>query len=86
MSYQDLTCYFLSGTGNSYRAAQWLADAAAASGAKTRVIPIDRAQPRTDLRFGSDQLVGIYHPAHGLMPPWSMTVACARDPAPTAAW
>jgi len=72
MSYANLTCYFLSGTGNSFRAARWLAEAAEARGVEAAVIPIDRAEPARELRGGEGQLVGIYHPAHGLMPPWSM--------------
>jgi ferredoxin len=80
MRYARLTCYFLSGTGNSFRAARWLAEAAEARGVETAVIPIERAVPREDLRPGPSQLVGIYHPAHGLMPPWSMIKFLLRMP------
>lgn len=72
MPYERLTCYFLSGTGNSFRAARWLAEAAQAQGTASTVIPIERAHSRDELQPGPGQLVGIYHPAHGLMPPWSM--------------
>jgi ferredoxin len=72
MPYKRLTCYFLSGTGNSFRAARWLAEAAEERNIQSSVIPIDRATPCTELQPGEEQLVGIYHPAHGLMPPWSM--------------
>jgi hypothetical protein len=78
--YQRLTCYFLSGTGNSFRAARWLAEAAESNGIETSVIPIDRAAPRTELQAGEQQLVAIYHPAHGLMPPWSMIKFLLRLP------
>jgi Pyruvate/2-oxoacid:ferredoxin oxidoreductase delta subunit len=80
MPYEHLTCYFLSGTGNSFRAARWLAEAAEAQGATTDVVPIERAHPRCDLQPGPQQLVGIYHPAHGLMPPWSMIKFLLRMP------
>ncbi|MCK9462389.1 MAG: EFR1 family ferrodoxin [Proteobacteria bacterium] len=80
MPYARLTCYYLSGTGNSFRAARWLAEAAEARGVESAVIPIDRAAPKDDLRPGSAQLVGIYHPAHGLMPPWSMIKFLLRMP------
>ncbi len=80
MPYQRLTCYFLSGTGNSFRAARWLAEAAEARGIEASVIPIERAAPRDELRPGPAQLVGIYHPAHGLMPPWSMIKFLVRMP------
>lgn len=80
MPYERLTCYFLSGTGNSFRAARWLAEAAEAKGVETAVIPIDLAEPREELQTGPRQLVGIYHPAHGLMPPWSMIKFLLRLP------
>ncbi len=78
--YAHLTCYFLSGTGNSYRAAKWLAEAAAAEGTASDLIPISDGRPREDLKGGSGQLVGIYHPTHGLMPPWSMIKFLFRLP------
>jgi len=80
MSYERLTCYYLSGTGNSFRAARWLAEATEAHGVASAVIPIERAAPREELRPGPTQLVGIYHPAHGLMPPWSMIKFLIRLP------
>lgn len=72
MAYSRLTAYFLSGTGNSYRAAAWLAEAAGERGIATELVPVDDARPAEDQGPGPEQLVGIYHPAHGLMPPWSM--------------
>lgn len=80
MPYGRVTCYYLSGTGNSFRAARWLAGAAEARGVETAVIPIDRAAPKEELRPGPAQLVGIHHPAHGLMPPWSMIKFLLRMP------
>ncbi|MCP4600182.1 MAG: (4Fe-4S)-binding protein [Proteobacteria bacterium] len=80
MKYERLTCYFLSGTGNSYRAAKWMAEAAAENGATTELVPIADARPREDLESGPGQLVGIYHPTHGLMPPWSMIKFLFRMP------
>ena len=80
MPYDRVTCYHLSGTGNSYRAAQWLAEEAAERGAATEVIPISRGRPSPDLQDGPGQLVGIYHPTHGLMPPWSMIKFLVRLP------
>ncbi|MFH2005377.1 MAG: EFR1 family ferrodoxin [bacterium] len=80
MTYDQLTCYYLSGTGNSYRAAQWLAEEAAGMGTATSVIPIGQARPHEELQAGPGQLVGIYHPTHGLMPPWSMIKFLVRMP------
>ncbi len=80
MKYDRLTCYFLSGTGNSYRAAQWMAEAAAEKGTATELVPITDARPKEDLKSGPGQLVGIYHPTHGFMPPWSMIKFLVRMP------
>lgn len=79
MAYEHLTCYFLSGTGNSYRASQWLCAAAAEQGTATESVPIDLARKHRH-RSGPGQLIGIYHPSHGLMPPWSMIKFLVRLP------
>ncbi len=80
MPYERLTCYYASGTGNSYQAARWLAEAAGEHGTDAAVIPIDKAYPRRELAPGPGQLVGLYHPSHGLMPPWSMIKFLVRLP------
>ena len=81
VSYERLTCFYASGTGNSYQAAQWLGSAATSKGIASVLIPIDKATtPREDLQAGPGQLVGIYHPSHGLMPPWSMIKFLFRLP------
>ena len=72
MTYSNVTVYYTSGTGNSFRAAAWLTNALAKDGASTQLVPVDSAAPKTQLLSGKGQLVGLYHPAHGLMPPWSM--------------
>ena len=80
MTYERLTTYFLSGTGNSYKAATWLVAEARGRGIASEQVPIEDARPREDLEGGEKQLVGIYHPAHGLMPPWSMIKFLLRLP------
>ena len=70
--YQAATVYFASGTGNSFRTAVWLADAARARGAEARVVPIDAAGAADELLASPEQLVGVSFPTHGLLPPWSM--------------
>ncbi|MBN2340510.1 MAG: EFR1 family ferrodoxin [Deltaproteobacteria bacterium] len=71
MTYQNATFFFVSGTGNSFRAASWMATRAKSNGARTQIVPVELAA-EAHLERGNTQLVGIYHPAHGLMPPWSM--------------
>ena len=76
MPYQYLTIYFMSGTGNSYRAATWMAEEAVAKGAEARVIPIEGGH----LRDGADNLVGLVMPTHGFTAPWHMLRFVQRLP------
>ena len=67
-----MTIYYVSGTGNSFRAASWLFDAVSAEGSAVQLLPVDKATATRTPEAGPRQLVALYHPAHGLMPPWSM--------------
>jgi ferredoxin len=80
MAYHRVICYFHSGTGNSFLAATWLAQAAERQGAAIFLTPVERARPIEKPTAGSGQLVGIYHPTHGLMPSWSMIKFLFRLP------
>jgi ferredoxin len=72
VGYRKLTCFFLSGTGNSYRSARWLVEDAESRGIEAETIAVDRARPLPREELGSDRLFGFYFPTHGFMPPWSM--------------
>lgn len=72
MSYKEATIYFLSGTGNSYRAASWMAEAVREKGAITRVIPINRGNPASEVKDGPEHLLGLLLPTHGFTAPWHM--------------
>jgi ferredoxin len=80
VAYERGVVYFASGTGNSFRTAVWIAEAARRWGAKTLVIPIERAEVAQELRPGATQLVGFSFPTHGFMPPWSMIKFLLRLP------
>jgi len=67
-----VTSTFLSGTGNSYRAARWLVEAARERGIETETVAIDRAEPIASNDLGPGHLWAFYFPTHGFMPPWSM--------------
>lgn len=66
----SLLLYFFSGTGNSYRAATWMAEAAREKGLETRVIPLDAAEPAQEIT--PDLLVGLLAPTHAFCAPWRM--------------
>ncbi len=70
--FKELTAFFLSGTGNSYRAARWLVEAARERGIEAETVAIDRAEPLATSKLGPEHLWAFYFPTHGFMPPWSM--------------
>ena len=78
--YKNVTIYFMSGTGNSYRAATWMGQQAEAKGARSGVIPIEKGKPVEEISEGADQLVGFVMPAHGFTAPWHMIRFLRRLP------
>ena len=80
MKYDDVALYYMSGTGNTYRASQWIADEARAQGAEVVLEPIERAEPAEQITPGPDQLIGLLMPTHGFTAPWYMIKFAARLP------
>ena len=70
--FRKVNLYFTSGTGNSFRAAAWLADEARVCGIPARVIPLEAARPAEEIGRGRDELVGIVTPTHGFTAPWAV--------------
>ncbi len=71
MSYQTVTLYFMTGTGNSYRAATWIAEAAGRHGAQAELLPIGPQRPGVH-PAGEGHLLGFLNPTHGFTAPWQM--------------
>ena len=69
MRYQEITLYYYSGTGNSYRVTAWMADVARAEGSAVTVLPIASARPR-EVRAEESSLLGVVMPTHGFTAPW----------------
>lgn len=80
MADRKLVVYYLSGTGNSWRAASWIRDTATAAGVAGSVIPIGKADPAADLNAPHGLIVGLVLPTHGFIAPWSMLRFAARLP------
>ena len=78
--YQEATFYFFTGTGNSYRVASWMADAARDAGAAVTVRPIESAQPGEEIGAGEGALLGLAMPTHGFTAPWAMLRFALRLP------
>ncbi len=72
MSYNNIIIYFMSGTGNSYRAAKWMGQVAEDNDVNTKVITIEDGNPEKEIENSSDNLVGIVMPTHFWTAPWHM--------------
>ena len=78
--YEKLTIYFMSGTGNSFRSAFWMAKEAKKSGADVRLIPLEAGNPREEIEPSPRQLVGLVMPTHGFTAPWHVMRFALRMP------
>lgn len=68
----------MSGTGNSYRMAQWMKEFAQPEIHTIKCITLDDATLPGEEILNDHTLVGILFPVHGFMPPWSMLKFLAR--------
>jgi ferredoxin len=68
--YKNATIYFMTGTGNSFRTATWIAEAVRRQGTEARVIPYERARVEEEVEAGPGELLGIVMPTHGFTSPW----------------
>jgi len=80
MPYQTATVYFMSGTGNSFRAATWIAETAREQGVQAQVVPISGGRPNEEIEQGESHLVGLVMPTHGFTTPWQMLRFALRLP------
>lgn len=67
---KNFLVYYMSGTGNSYRAAKWAEEKAGQYEIKTTVIPVNKAVPKNDFQKGKNNMIGIFFPTHGFTAPW----------------
>ena len=72
MSYRGATFYFYTGTGNSYRVAAWMANAARDAGASATLRPVESSCPAEEVGEGETALLGLVMPTHGFTAPWPM--------------
>lgn len=76
MEYKSATICFWSGTGNSYRVANWLGRAAKNRGLETQIISLDeagsenRAPGGNEGKAGQEKVILIVFPTHGFTAPW----------------
>ncbi len=80
MTYSDIRLYVMSGTGNTYRVAQWVKGIAEQHTVPAEITMIDNVKKENLKSLQKDRLYGIMFPAHGLMAPWSMIKFLFRMP------
>jgi len=62
----------MSGTGNTYRVAEWMKEIAESHAVPTEIKMIDHVKHGDEIKPEEESLLGVMFPAHGLMAPWSM--------------
>ena len=70
MAYTAVHLNYFTGTGNSYRAACWMAEHAENTGVSARVAPINAPDALESLQPGV--LFGLLYPVHGFSAPWTV--------------
>lgn len=72
MNYRSLAIHFMSGTGNSFRAATWIMDTAKRKGMETKLLQIFKGKDALRYEVEPYSLLGIVFPAHGFTAPWNV--------------
>jgi len=71
MKERNVTIYFMSGTGNSFRVASWILEYCLKQESVSAVLrPVERANPAGEIMDGPDNLLGIVMPTHAFTAPW----------------
>ena len=76
--YKNALMYFMSGTGNSYRASVWACEEAKKRGITAVSVPIEKASPENEI--AGNTLLGMFLPTHGFTAPWGMIIFALRMP------
>lgn len=80
MRYDNALIYYMTGTGNSYRAARWIGEAVRGRGTPARVRPIERGGPEPGVVREGRFLLGLLNPTHGFTAPWPVIRFALRLP------
>ncbi|TAN38443.1 MAG: (4Fe-4S)-binding protein [Verrucomicrobia bacterium] len=80
MSFTRLHCFFMSGTGNTRRVAQWLAAVARARGLETQLAEVESARRAKLAPPENGDLFGVLMPTHGFTAPWPVIRFALRAP------
>lgn len=72
MYYNSMAIYFMSGTGNSFRAATWMMEIANKKDISSELHQISRYYEKSDSREEFNELLGVVFPTHGFTAPWQV--------------
>ena len=80
MSYRELVLYFMSGTGNTYRVARWMAESAVEAGLTAEWHQVGAQTEALDRASGPGRLMGVLMPTHAFTAPWPILKLALRLP------
>lgn len=72
--------YYTSGTGNSYQLCLWAREHYQKKGISTQLVPIEKANPKVDIKDKKQTFLFFVMPTHGFTAPWSMLKFCIAFP------
>jgi len=72
ITYKNVTIYYLSGTGNTFRVATWFHNFVTARGIGSILRPIELSNPDKEVHETEHQLISLFLPTHGFTAPWEM--------------
>ena len=70
INYQSATICFWSGTGNSYRVANWMGTIAENSGLDTQILSFDKTESTIVSLANGGAFISLVFPTHGFTAPW----------------
>jgi len=80
MSDRHATIYYMSGTGNSYRVARFVAEEAEKNGYQITLKSTKQANPTTEIQQGRNNFFALAFPTHGFTMPWEILKFVCRLP------
>lgn len=78
--YEKAAIYYMSGSGNTYRVANWMDEAAKENGINPCLASIESAKPEKEIEASDKQLVAMFLPTHGFTSPWHMIKFALKMP------
>ncbi len=72
MGYKEVSIYYITGTGNSYRAASWMGETVKKNSASAHIMHISEYRSKEQVKDSDKYMVGLVFPTHGFTAPWAI--------------